>query len=157
MNITELEASELLLDLGVSIPLRPLRIFNRGKPRRIVIRRPYFGTLIRISRIFLRMDIDIEKVKEFSLEETMAFYSKHAKGLSQMVAYGITRGYWTGKLFNSVVGAYLRWRVHPIVLTELWIQMLSMLSLENFQNIIRSTRAINMMTPRLSREKRKGS
>ena len=43
---TEIATSELLLDLGVSVPLRPLKFMNFKRLRRITLHRPNFGGIV---------------------------------------------------------------------------------------------------------------
>ena len=56
-NKVEVEASEALLDIGVSIPLLQWKIPFKKKliSLRLTMRRPCFGNQIRIARKFLSM------------------------------------------------------------------------------------------------------
>lgn len=150
MSKQELKASELLLDLGVAVPIRPLRLLKRSKTRKIIMRRPYQGTLIRIARKYLQLGVKYEEIKDYNYEQNMQLIAGHTKLISEMVAYTIVRGYVTGFLFNKLVAWWLRWRVHPLFLQEAWYQMLTMLDIHSFQTIIRSAEMMNMMKPRLS-------
>ena len=51
-RIIELEAAEALLDAGISLPLLRMRLpFCRERVLRIVMRRPFWGTQMRIARL----------------------------------------------------------------------------------------------------------
>lgn len=152
----ELQATELLLDMGVSIPVRPLRFLGRKrKPRRITMRMPHLGGLLRIGRIYLKMGVKAEQVKDYSADENLAFISEHGVEVSRMVACTIVRGWLSGLLFGNIVAWWLRWRVHPLFLSEAWYQMIAMLRLRDFNNIIRSAGMIILTKPYLSQTKKR--
>ena len=153
MNLQEEQkAATILLDLGVSVPLRPLRFLKKKKVRRVTIRRPYMGTLVRIWEKYLSMGVKYEDLKNYTFEQQAELYAKHGKAISEMVAYCICRGYLSGKIFNRMVATWLRWRVHPTILTDLWLQTLDMLNVTSFQNIISLAGKVNILKPRLSHE-----
>lgn len=151
MNNPELRACGVLLDLGVSVPVRPLNYLQKKNPRHIVMHTPCQGSLMRISRKYLEMGVKYEDIKEYTFEQNMEFIAKHSEAVSQMVAYTIVRGYLAGLLFVKPVGWWLRHRVHPAFLQEAWFQMLSLLDVTSFQFIISSAGRMNLMKPRLSR------
>lgn len=150
-NRTEYNASRLLLEVGVAIPVRtPGFLRKKGKPWSVTMRAPTYGNLIRIANLYLSMGIKYEDYRNATLEENLKFYCEHGRVLSRMVAYAILPGRVTGRIFNRVVAWWLRWFVHPVMLQEAWFQMLSLLDVKSFQTIIRSAAKINLMTPRLS-------
>ena len=157
MKKEELLASELLLDLGVAIPVRPLRFLGKKKSGKITIRRPYMGGLIRFSRIYLKLGVKAEDIKKYDPDEMLEFMAKHGYDVSRMVSVGIARGWLTGMLFGRLVAWYLRWRVHPLFLSEVVIQLIDHTNLDPFKNIIRLAERINLMKPRLSHKKENGS
>lgn len=70
MSGEELRSCELLLDLGVRIPVRPLRWLGRKKkPGSVTIRRPYTGTLIAMSRYYNRIGVDAKVLKGYDTEQ----------------------------------------------------------------------------------------
>ena len=153
----EFNASKVILDLGVAIPVRtPGFLRKKGKPWTVVMRSPSMGNLIRISNIYLSMNVKHEELKDYTLEQNLKFYCDHGKALSQMVAYAIIPGLLSGRIFNKIIAWWLRWFVHPVMLQEAWFQMVSLLDAKSFHTIIRSAAKINLMTPKLSRAK-KGS
>lgn len=158
MGTTELKAAGLLLDLGVSVPIRPLRFLHkRGKPLRIVMRTPSTGNLIRICRLYLQTGANMEQLRNYTYEENMKFLSDHAEAVSRMVAFTLVRGRLSGRLLNRFVAWWLRWHVHPLFLQEAWFRMMNMLDISPFKNIISSAQQMNLMKPKLSRGKEKRS
>ena len=151
INEEELNASELLLDLGVALPIRPLRFFNsKKKQRNIVIRRPYGGGLIRMTNQFLKLSVTYEEMKDYSQDQNIAFIAKHGKAVSEIAALAIVRGYLTYKIFGKLVAWWLRWRVHPVFLSEVVFQLMQNADIRPFLNIIKLVQANSLMTPRLS-------
>lgn len=147
----ELAASELILDRGVSIPVRPLRFLqSRRKRRNIVIRQPYLGSLIRIANLSLKTGVSHEEMKDYTIEQSMAFVAKHGKTVSKIVASAILRGYWSHAFFHRIVERWLRWRVHPVFLSEAVFQLVANINISPFRNIINLTQAISPTKPRLS-------
>jgi hypothetical protein len=153
MTAEELKASQLILDLGVAIPLRPLRFLNIKKAGRksIVIRRPYMGGLIRMSEQLMRIGVSHEDMKKFTADANIDFMAKHGKAVSRIVAGAIVRGYLSYKFFSPFVAWWLRWRVHPVFLAEAMFQLVENMDISPFANTIRLAQAMNLMTPRLSR------
>lgn len=146
----ELRASELLLDLGISVPLRPLRFLTKKKRRGIVMRTPALGGLIRISRKYLRLGVTVDEMRNYTFEQSMEFVANRGKEVSELVACAIVSGYITGRLFNKAVAWWLRWRVHPAYLQEAMLQLLLLLDIKSFSNTIKSAQMMNVMTRRLS-------
>ena len=147
----ELKACRLMLDMGVAIPVRPLKYLHRKKkPCRIIMRTPYAGTIMRIDRLYLRLGVTYEELKEYSYEQNADFISKHGKTISRMVAYTLVRGWLAGRLLNRLVAWWLRWRVHPMMMQEAMFQMLAMLNKEDFPNTIKLAQKMNLMKPNLS-------
>ena len=96
----EAEGAAALLDGGVSVPLKEVRIPFRKKPLRLraMMRRPRLGGLIRLSRVYLRLGVTAAEMEKFTKEEEMAFIAAHGKDLSLMVAYTLCRGWLWRKL-----------------------------------------------------------
>jgi len=151
MNAEELKASELILDLGVAIPLRPLGFLDfKKEPRKITIRRPYTGGLIRMSGQFLEIGVTHEEMTNYTADDNIAFIAKHGKAVSRIVAGAIVRGCFSYKLFGGLVAWWLRWRVHPVFLSEAMFQLMENADIRPFKNIIKLVQAKNLMKPRLS-------
>ncbi len=143
----------MLLDLGVSVPLRPLGFLSsRKKTARVVIKRPYMGSILRVCRVYMKIGVSYKELQEYDLDQSLIFYAKHGKEVSEIVAYGICRGYLSGKLFHKAVASYLRWRVHPSVLIDLYIRFMELINIKSFHPIISLTGRTNLLRPTLSHE-----
>jgi len=152
MEMEEIKASGLLLDMGVSIPVRPLMFFNREKkPGKITIRQPYPGGLMRMGRQCMEIGVTHEEMKDYTVDQDIAFIAQHGKAVSRIVAGAIVRGYFTYKLFGWLVAWWLRWRVHPVFLSEAMFQLMENADTRPFKNIIKLVEVNSLTKPRLSR------
>jgi len=157
MHAEELKASGLLLDLGVSIPIRPLRFLNfKRKSRTVVVRHPFAGGLIRMSKQRLAIGISHEEMKDYTTDQNIEFIAKHGKAVSRIVSGAIVRGYFSYMLFGRLIAWWLRWRVHPVFLSEAMFQLFENVDVRSFTNTINLAELINLTKPRLS-HKGKGS
>ena len=151
MDREELKASELILDLGVAIPIRPLRFLNfKGKRKNVTIRRPYLGGLIRMCQQFMELGVSYEGMKDWNMEQNITFIGEHGKKVSLLVAGAIVRGNLTYRLFGWWVAWWLRWRVHPVFISEAMFQLMDNADIRPFKNIIKLAEENNPMKPRLS-------
>ena len=146
----EFRASGLLLDLGISIPVRPLRFMTKKKRCGITMRTPALGGLIRISRKYLQLGVSVDEMQNYTFDQNMEFVAGRGKEVSELVACAIVSGYITGRLFNKVVAWWLRWRVHPAYLQEAMLQLFLLLDIKSFSTTIKSAQMMNVMTRRLS-------
>lgn len=158
MRDVELEASEALLDIGVSLPFKIIRIpFTRKqKTFRITMRRPCLGSQIRIARHYRKLGVTYEEMSAFTKEEEMGFLDQHGKRISKMIALTVCRGYFSGWLLSPFMAFIIRWFVPDIFLQGANLNFISLLGTRNFLNIIKSAERTNPLRPKLS-QKRKGS
>lgn len=157
VNRIEVETSEALLDIGVSIPLKTWRIPLTGRTLslRMTMRRPKLGNQIRIARKYLSLGTTYEQMQNFTKEESMAFLANHGRTIAEMVALTICRGKVTG-LFSGLLAWMLTWMADDTYLMAANMYFVSLMGSQNFTNIIRSSEWSNPLRPRLS-QKRKGS
>lgn len=95
----ELEAAEALLDVGILLPLLRFRLpGGRERVLRVTMRRPCLGGQMRIVRHYLKLGITAREWDAFSEDEERAFFDRHAKRLSLILALTICRGYLSGLL-----------------------------------------------------------
>lgn len=146
----ELRASELLLDLGVSVPYRPLGFLFKKKRHSITMRTPGAGGMMRIANKYLALGAKYDDLKEYDFEQQMKFVAEHGRAISEIVACTIVRGDFWGRVLNKPVAWWLRWRVHPAYLGEAMVQMLTLLDITPFFATIKLAQAVNLMTRRLS-------
>ena len=64
-RMVQREGAAALLDRGVSVPLKELRIPFRKKPLklRVVMRRPRLGGLMRLARVYLSLGVTADRMK----------------------------------------------------------------------------------------------
>ena len=157
-RMIEAEGAAALLDGGVSVPLKEVRIPFRKKPLRLraVMRRPRLGGLIRLSRVYLRLGVTAAEMEKFTKEEEMAFIAAHGKDLSLMVAYTLCRGWWSRHLLVGLTAWWVRHFMEPAYMDAAMRNFVFLLGTDPFTSIIRSAGMMNPMKLRLS-QKRKGS
>lgn len=109
-RLVQAEGTAALLDRGVSVPLKELRIPFRKKPlkMRVVMRRPRLGGLIRLARVYLSLGVTADEMKKFTKEEEMAFLAAHGKEISRMIAYTLCRGWISRRLLVGVTAWVVR-------------------------------------------------
>lgn len=147
----QLEASALMLDMGVAIPVRPFNyLYRKRKPRSVIMRTPGLGGMMRISHLYLSLGITTEELKDYTYERNLQFITEHGVVISRIVAHALLRGPISGRLFNRLVAWWLRWRVHPMFLQEAMYQLMVMLDPKSFHTIISSAEMMNPMKPNLS-------
>lgn len=139
------EAANILLDLGVSIPMTAPRFFRWFGIKKIsvTIKRPCWGTMIRISKKWLSMGIDTRDIKSNKIEDDFLLMQTHGKAVATIVSYGILRGYFSG-LFAPLLGRILLWRVDPVFLVEAAYRLTTLSRVEDFTNTIRLIATMDM-------------
>lgn len=157
MNV-ELEAAEALLDIGVSLPFKAVRIPFTGKrfALRMTMKRPCLGNQIRIARHYLKIGVTYEQMKVFEKHEEMVFLATHGKRISQMIALTICRGAFSGWLLSPFMAWFIRWFVPDAFIMGANLRFITLLGTKDFMNIIKSSEIANPLRPRMSQE-RKGS
>lgn len=146
---TQRQAAEMLLDVGIRIPVIPRRIFGKRKGKSsLVMHRPPTGAIIRIALRYLKLGVTPEEIKEMEYDARLRFIAEKGKAVSEIVALSICTGFLTGWLFVKPVAWYLRWRVHPAMLTAALIQLLSGIDVQAFCNTIPlAARAAKLLEP----------
>lgn len=157
-RMIEKEAAEALLDRGVSVPFKDIRIPWRKKPLtiRMTMRRPTLSAQIEIARLYLDMGVTTEKVEQMSKMRQMAFLATHGKTLSRIMAYTVCRGYVLRHLFIGL----LAWAIRNFVEYKYQVAAVrtfeSLMGTDPFTPIISSAERTNPMRLRLS-QRMKGS
>lgn len=154
----EKEAAEALLDRGVSVPLKPLRLpfVKRGITLRLTMRRPTLAGLMEIARLYLKMGVSAEEMESWGKARQMEFLVSHGCDLSRMIACTVCRGYVSGKLLRGLTAWLIRHFVEYRYQMAVVGRFVSLVGTDPFVPIIRLAGIMNPMTPRLS-QKRKGS
>lgn len=157
-RLIQREGAAALLDMGVSVPLKEIRIPFRKKPLklRVVMRRPRLGGLMRLARVYLSLGVTAEEMGKFTKEEEMAFLAAHGREVSEMIACTLCRGWWSRRLLVGVTAWAVRNWMAPEYLDAAMRRFILLLGSDPFTSIIRSAGKTNPMKLRLSQGK-KGS
>ena len=149
------EASEALLDVGVSVPLKPIRLPFRKKRLllRLTMRRPRLSTQIKIARLYLSLGVTYAELEALDKDGQMCFIAEHGKTISDMVALTMCGKWWKPVWLVSWI---LRHWVDNLYMQMALMKFVLLLGTESFTNIIRSAEMTNPMKLRLS-QKKKGS
>lgn len=152
------EAAEALLDAGVSVPLKPLRIPFRKNPFviRLTMKRPRLSTQIRIANIYLGLGVTADQMVKFTKEEDMKLLADHGRDIARMAAYAVCCTSLRTKLFGRLLTWVFMHCVDPPYLMAALTRFVMLLGTRSFTNIIRSVQMTNPLRLRLSQRK-KGS
>jgi len=153
--VEELKATEALLDVGLSVPLRPLRFKKWKISSRVTIKRPPLGGLLRILRLWLPLNVQAEEIEAMTERERLVFIDKNGKAVSRIVALMICSGFITGKILAPALAAFLRWRCHPDTMLMTTVAFMQLQDTRSFTNITRSVSALNVAAPRLGQKKKR--
>ena len=150
------KAAGMLLDVGIRIPVMPLRPFRkRGGKSSLVMRRPPAGAVIRIALRYLRIGVTPQDIDRMGYDGRLRFVAEHGKAVSEMVALTICSGWLSGMLLVKPVAWYLRWRVHPAMLTAALLELLEGMDIQSFCNTIPlASRLASLLEPIGSQERK---
>ena len=156
-RLIQREGAAALLDRGVSVPLKDIRLLFRKPLRlRVVMRRPRLGGLIRLARVYLSLGVTAEQMNKFTKEEEMAFLVTHGKQVSRMVAYTLCRGWISRRLLVGATAWVVRNWIDTEYVSAAMRSFVFLLGTDPFTSIIRSAERTNPMKLRLS-QRNKGS
>lgn len=148
----EKEAAEALLDVGVSIPFKELRLPWRKEAIRLRFRmgRPRLGGQIRIARLFAGMNVTHAELEAMTEAERLSWLGEHGRTVSRIVALTICRGKWSGLLLTGVVAWLLRWWVDDVWLEAAFRRWTLLLGTRGFESIIALSAATNPLKPTIA-------
>ncbi|MDM1093423.1 hypothetical protein [Myroides odoratimimus] len=145
----ELKTTNIVLKKGVKVPVTAplfIRIITLFIVRRInfVVKDLKLETLLKISRLFSLMDVDLNK--ELSVVEAYELLSKHRKKVSKIVAYAMLDKdylYWLVPIVSYIIRTGLSAKEVSYLLK---ISILYS-GIEDFMSTIRSIRVMKITTP----------
>ena len=148
------EGAEALLDAGVSLPLKDLRIPFRKEPLRLrlTMKRPTLARQIKIAHAYLSMDTTAAELEAMDHEGQMRFLVQHGKTLSHIIALTMERWWLPVWLLSWLVRHSMKWEYQKAAFS----QFVLLMGTQSFIPIIRSAEMTNPMKLRLSQRK-KGS
>lgn len=132
MDEQSLKAAELLLGVGIEVPMKTRWFGIRG----VTMQRPTLGAMMRIAELYGRLETSFAELKGKEIDEQMAFVAKHGKTISRIVAYAVCSGRIAGRMFNGVVAWWLRWNVHPAFLFNAMLAFVMGSRVRDFCSII---------------------
>ena len=121
MNTIEMNAADALMDRRLKINLPApwiLRVFGK-KTVPVWVKRPLGQNILRISRLFVQMDIDIKALMNGDFGSLMEYIARDLVPTSRLIAYGMIRGNLAAWLLNRPLACYLRCNTDMRGLAEL--------------------------------------
>ncbi len=155
-RLIQREGTAALLDRGVSVPLKEVRIPFRKNPLklRVVMRRPRLGGLIRLARVYLSLGVTAAELEKMTKEDEMVFIARKGKAVSRMIALTLLHGWLSRKLLTGVAAWFVREWMEPRYMSAAVRTFVLLLGTEAFMPVIRSAERTNPMKLRLSHGKR---
>ena len=90
----EILSERVMQDGGISLPLR----LPGGRHIRWVMRVPTYASLLNIGRMYLKLGVRYDEVKEYDFEQKVELITRHGVSVSRMVAYTLCRGWISRRL-----------------------------------------------------------
>lgn len=159
MREVEQLAADALLDRRLKINLPApwlLRVFGK-RTIPVWVRIPVGNSLIRMCKLFARMDIDAKRLTEGDFGTVLEYIGKHGVTASRMIAYGMLRGPLSSLLLCRPLAWYIREHMTMRDMADLTKIIVAMSTSEAFVDIILSVSMIDMLTPTTSQTKEDGS
>lgn len=153
------EGADALLDAGIIVPLKRVRLPFRKKPVELTVtmKRPYMSGQIAFARTYLKMGVTSEQMWNFTKEEEMRFLAEHGREVSRMIALTLCRGVWSRRWpWIGIVSWMVRNFMEQEMIMAVIRRYTDLMGTDPFTSIIRLAERTNPMTLRLSRRK-KGS
>ena len=150
---TEIESADVLLDVGVSIPLFQIKVpfTKKHLTKRVTMRRPTMGSLIRIAKLYLQMGVKVEELQTMTKEQQFELLANHGDEIAEIVMVAILRDrskiWWFGRLLKW----WLMNHVNDNHLTTLNREFAPLYGTQAFGDIIKSVEGANPLVPRMSR------
>lgn len=159
MNTIEMNAADALLNRRLKINLPAPWIFRIFKKQTIpvYVKRPVAQNLLRMSRLFVKMDIDIEQLTAGELGTLLECIGRNSVTVSRIIAHGMIHGSIAAWWFNWILARYLRSYMDMRGMAEL-VKIIVLLSgCEDFVSIITSVSSLRLTEPTESQTTRNGS
>ena len=159
MREVEQLAADALLDRRLKINLPApwlLRVLGK-RTIPVWVRIPVGNSLIRMCKLFARMDIDAKRLTEGNFGTVLEYIGKHGVTASRMIAYGMLRGPLSSLLLCRPLAWYIREHMTMRDMADLTKIIVAMSTSEAFVDIILAVSMIDMLTPTTSQTKEDGS
>lgn len=148
------EGAEALLDAGVSLPLKDIRLPFMKTPLRLrlTMKRPTMERQIQIAQTYLSMETTLKEFASLDYNGQMVFLTKHGKKLSRIIALTMEHWWLPISVLSWFVRRFMKWEYQK----NAFEQFVTLMGTQSFIPIIRSVELTNPMKLRLSQRK-KGS
>jgi len=149
MESTEQKAVNVLLSHGVKFEIDArglVRIFK--KKHKFMLRQAYLGTLLILSKYYLKVGFDEKKLVDDPLGVSRLEITKSAKTLAMIAAIGILNNKTKIRLFARPFAKWLLWRLTPNKLYELSMTIVVLNNTGDFINSIRLMSALRVTAPK---------
>ncbi len=159
MNKVEMDAADALLDRRLKVILPSpwfLRIFGK-RTIGYWMKRPVGSNVLRIARLFCRMNIDIKRLMSGDIGTLMEYIDKHGVTASRLIAYGMIRGSMSAWLLNRPLASYIRSHMGMRGMAELMKIVVLTCDGSDFVSIITSAASLRLTEPVMSQPTGKGS
>lgn len=148
---TEHKAAGTLLDRGIKVRVTAplcLRVFGK-KTVMLIWRQPFFGTLARISELYLSMNISDVLLADLDNADLHPLVARHSKTFARIAAQGLLNGLVSGWILGRLVGFWLLWKLKPGTLLNVALVMAAMADKTAFTNTTRLVRNMKITGPNL--------
>ncbi|RYF26596.1 MAG: hypothetical protein EOO42_01140 [Flavobacteriales bacterium] len=148
----EKSAADTLLERGIPVKVNApffLRWFGK-KVLHPLIRKPKFGTQLRVSSYYASTGIVADELKEISIDQANILFATHGKTLSKIIASSLINSRIRGYLFTKLLASYLRWATEPIEIFDLVIFLIINGGTKDFISTIRLAQNLTITAPMMS-------
>jgi len=155
----ERRAAETILERGVRVPIpapRFLRLLGK-KQIKVMIRQSHLGTLEHFSTLELKEGFSFEGIDSGNLDAAHEMISKHGKTVRKLLAIVILDSRLKIWLFSDLLASWLKWKLTPKRLLEVFLVAVTISGVEDFTNTIRLIRSMRVTMPRNLSPTSKGS
>jgi hypothetical protein len=156
---TEAIAGDVLLDRGIKIRIPApffLRIFFI-KYMYLIVKRPVLGQLIRISRVFAGMNVNIDETTDHKILDLHNLISVHGKSICKVISTACFRGRVTSLIFGGLLAKRLLWSVDADYLAKMTQLIYTLSGVDSFSNTIGLMSKMRITAPTNLSQKNQGS
>lgn len=144
-------AADTLLERGLRLPIS-VPLFFRLLGIRAKCYQPSLGNKIRINRRYLPMKLAPEKLKQISLTEADELMIKHGNRLSQIVAFGMVKGWLAPLILVWFIGKWIKWYMQPKHICAIAYVMIAQSGTADFIDTTRCIDRMQILLPQLGQE-----
>jgi hypothetical protein len=151
MNV-EYEAASRLLNNGVEVPLSAPLLFRLFGKRNtlIIVRAPFYGTLARITRLYVKNRLSKEQLDAIEDADFHELFLTHHKAISKIAAYAWLNNPVCGFLLAGIVAWWFRWHMDDVKMHSLIKIIAALTRRKDFTDTIILVDTMRVTSPNLS-------